>query len=340
MLFKQRCQRPQAPLTNDEKEALMKKTARLQQLIHGEQCFVLPGGGCALHGKIAEAAGFPAMYMSGMNVNASIFGTPDAGVLTMTEMAENAGRMARAIGIPLVADGDTGFGNAINVRRTVQEYIRAGVAGIQLEDQTAPKRCGFVTGKELISPEEAAGKIRAAVDAKKELDPDFVIIARTDARTAVGGGLEEVIRRLQSYKQAGADLLYMEGPLSLEEVREVRRHVEGPFTATTIELRPLPLPDLRTHQELGMCCVIVPSLIARPGYYESYRFAEDFMARGMDAYSQMLEEQKDHPLYEFRLFSFLGFPRIREMEAKYLSPENQRRYLESSGIYEPTTEDG
>lgn len=316
----------------------MKKTTRLQQMIHGDTCFVLPGGGCALHGRIAEAVGFQAMYMSGMNVNATIFGTPDAGVLTMNEMAENAGRMARAIHIPLVADGDTGFGNAVNVHRTVQEYIREGVAGIQLEDQTAPKRCGFVKGKELISVEEAAGKIRAAVDAKNKMDPDFVVIARTDARTAVDGGLEEVISRLQAYKRAGADLLYMEGPLSLEEVREVRKHVEGPFTATTIELRPLPLPDLRTHQELGMCCVIVPSLIARPGYYESYRFAEDFMSRGMDAYSQMLEDMKDHPLYEFRLFSFLGFPEIKEMEKKYLSPENQRRYHNSSGVYDPNAD--
>lgn len=311
----------------------MKKTARLQQMIHGDTCFVLPGGGCALHGKIAEAVGFQAMYMSGMNVNATIFGTPDAGVLTMNEMAENAGRMARAIHIPLVADGDTGFGNAIHVRRTVQEYIREGVAGIQLEDQTAPKRCGFVKGKELISIEEAAGKIRAAVDAKNEMDSDFVIIARTDARTAVDGGLDEVIRRLQAYKKAGADLLYMEGPLDSEEVREVRRHVEGPFTATTIEWRPL--PDLQAHQDLGMCCVIVPSLIARPGYYESYRFAEDFMSQGMAAYNRMLEKEKDHPLYEFRLFSFLGFPEIKEMEKRYLTPGNESRYQNSTGVYDP-----
>lgn len=316
----------------------MKKTTKLQELLHSGKCFVLPGGGCALHAKIAEAVGFQAAYMSGMNVNATIFGTPDSGLLTMNEMVENARRMAQAVDIPLVADADTGFGNAINVRRTVQEYIRAGVAGIHIEDQTSPKRCGFVKGKELISIEEAAGKIRAAVDAKRELDPDFVIIARTDARTAVGGGVEEVIRRLQAYKEAGADVLYMEGPLNLDEIRQVRSQVEGPFTATTIEFRPLPLPDLKTHQELGMACVIVPSLIARAGYYESYNFAKDFIERGMEAYSEFLDVQKDHPLYEFRLFSFLGFPEIKEMEKRYLSPENQKRYTQSMGVYDPGKE--
>ena len=316
----------------------MRNTTKLQNLLHSGECFVLPGGGCALHAKIAEAVGFKAAYMSGMNVNATIFGTPDAGLLTMSEMLENARRMAQAVKIPLVADGDTGFGNAINVRRTVQEFIRAGVAGIQLEDQTAPKRCGFVKGKELVSLEEAAGKIRAATDAKKELDSDFVIIARTDARTAVGGGIQEVIRRLRAYKEAGADLLYMEGPLSVEEIREVRAGVEGPFTATTIELRPLPLPDLQAHQELGMACVIIPSLVARPGYYGSYRFAERFIKQGMSAYSDLLEEEKNHPLYEFRLFSFLGFPEIKELEKKYLSADYQKRYQNSSGVYDPNDE--
>lgn len=318
----------------------MRKSTKLQELLKSGECFVLPGGGCALHAKIAEAVGFKAAYMSGMNVNATIFGTPDAGVLTMNEMVENAKRMANAVEIPLVADADTGFGNAINVRRTVQEYIRAGVAGIHIEDQTSPKRCGFVKGKELISIEEAAGKIRAAVDAKKELDPDFVIIARTDARTAVGGGLDEVIRRLRAYKEAGADLLYMEGPMNEEEILKVRASVDGPFTATTIEWRPLPLPTVEQHQKWGLSCVIVPSLIARPGYYASYDFAKKFMEQGMDAYSQMLEERKDHPLFEFRLFSFLGFPAIKEMEQKYLSPENQERYLRSTGVYDPSGESG
>ena len=185
----------------------MKKTTVLKRMIENNEFFVLPGGGCALHAKIAEAVGFKVAYMSGMNACATVFGVPDAGLLTLTEMVENAGRMANAVNIPLIADADQGFGNAINVRRTVQEYIRAGVAGIHIEDQVAPKRCGFVQGKQLVSIEEAAGKYRAAVDAKNELDPDFVIIARCDARTAANGGLDEVVRRLRAYKDAGVDML-------------------------------------------------------------------------------------------------------------------------------------
>lgn len=314
----------------------MKPTTVLKQMLEKKEFFVLPGGGCALHAKIAEAIGFKVAYMSGMNACAMIHGVPDAGLLTLTEMAENAGRMARAVQIPLVADADQGFGNAINVRRTVQEYIRAGVAGIHIEDQTAPKRCGFVQGKQLVSMEEAVGKYEAAVAAKNELDPDFVIIARCDARTAANGGLDEVIRRLQAYKKAGVDMLYMEGPLSVEEIREVRAAVDGPFTATTIELRPI--PSIQEHIEMGMSCVIVPSLISRAGYYESWDFAQDFMNRGMTAYNDILEKRKDHPIFEFELFKFLGFGAIRELEHKYLSAEAMEKYSNSTGVYNPNTD--
>ena len=311
----------------------MKKTTVLKRMIENNEFFVLPGGGCALHAKIAEAVGFKVAYMSGMNACATVFGVPDAGLLTLTEMVENAGRMANAVNIPLIADADQGFGNAINVRRTVQEYIRAGVAGIHIEDQVAPKRCGFVQGKQLESIEEAAGKYRAAVDAKNELDPDFVIIARCDARTAANGGLDEVVRRLRAYKEAGVDMLYMEGPLSVEEIRQVRAAVDGPFTATTIELRPI--PSLQEHIDLGMSCVIVPSLVSRAGYYESWDFAKEFMDRGMDAYNDILEKRKSHPIFEFEHFKFLGFGQIRELEGKYLSAEAMAKYTASSGVYNP-----
>lgn len=311
----------------------MKKTAILRDMLEHNEFFVLPGGGCALHAKIAEAIGFKVAYMSGMNTCATIFGVPDAGLLTMNEMVENAGRMAAAVDIPLISDADQGFGNAINVRRTVQEFIKAGVAGIHIEDQTSPKRCGFVKGKQLVSIEEAVGKYEAAVSAKNELDSDFVIIARCDARTAANGGLDEVICRLQAYKKAGVDILYMEGPLSIDEIKLVRAAVDGPFTATTIEMRPL--PSLQDHIDLGMACVIIPSLIARAGYYESWDFAVDFMNRGMDAYTDILENRKNNPLFEFELFKFLGFSKIRELEQRYLSKDAMEKYTTSKGVYEP-----
>lgn len=311
----------------------MKKTTKLKELFEREKIFVLPGGGCALHAKIAEAVGFEAAYMSGMNVCATIHGVPDAGLLTMTEMVENAKRMADAVDIPLLADADQGFGNAINVRRTVQEYIKAGVAGIHIEDQVAPKRCGFVQGKELVSIEEASGKFKAAVDAKMELDPDFVIIARCDARIAHNGGLEEVIKRLQAYKQFGVDVVYFEGPLTLNEITTVRNAVEGPLIATTIEMRPL--PSLEEQQELGVSACLIPSLIARSGYYASWNDAVDFMNRGMAAYDDILENNKENPLFEFKLFDFLGFPKIKEYEKKYIGEKSMEKYQDSTGVYEP-----
>jgi 2,3-dimethylmalate lyase len=311
----------------------MKKTTRLKGLFERGKIFVLPGGGCALHAKIAEAAGFEAAYMSGAFTCITIFGMPDAGLVTMTEMVENARRMAEAVSIPVLADSDQGFGNAINVRRTVQAYIQAGVAGIHIEDQVAPKRCGFVKGKELISIEEAVGKYQAAVDAKNELDPDFVIIARCDARTAVGGGLEAVIERLKAYKKAGVDVLYFEAPQSKEEIKTVRAKVAGPFMATPFALNPL--PHLQEQQEMGIAAALFPSLIVRAGYYGSWDHAFDFMRRGVQAENDALERYKDHPLYDFRIFDFIGFPKVREWEDKYLPEESRSKYEKSIGLYEP-----
>ena len=311
----------------------MKKTKKLQSLFHRDKIFVFAGGGCALHAKMAEAAGFEAAYMSGGNSCAIILGIPDAGLITMTEMVENARRMAEAVSIPLLSDSDQGFGNAINVRRTVQSFIRAGVAGIHIEDQVAPKRCGFVKGKEVISLEEAVGKYRAAVDAKMELDPDFVIVARCDARTAVDGGLDEVIVRLKEYKKAGVDVLYFEAPQSREEIKAVRAEVEGPLMATLVALDPP--PSLEAQQELGLAAAFFPRLMAQAGYVASWDYAIDFMKRGVQAEIDFKEQYKGHPIYGFGLFDLVGFPKVRELEEKYLPKEAMTKYQRSMGLYEP-----
>src|SRR5207244_1461232 len=155
-------------------------------------------------------------------------GLPDAGLVTLTEMVANARYIAAAVSVPLIADADSGFGNAINAMRTVREFITAGVAGIHIEDQVAPKRCGHVAGREVIEIEEAAGKIRAAAAARDELDPDFVLIARTDARGAHGGSLDDAIRRANAYLVAGADMAFVEGPTSVDEVKRICAEVKGP----------------------------------------------------------------------------------------------------------------
>ena len=192
----------------------MKATTKLRQMLNSGDMVVAPFVLNALHARIAEAVGFQAVYMTGAGTAAER-GFPDVGLLTMTEMVANAKYIAGAIDIPVICDADSGYGNALNVRRAVREYEAAGVAAIHLEDQAFPKKCGFFEGKQVIPLEEHAQKIRAALDART--DPDFVIIARCDAYAVTGW--EDTIRRCNAYIEAGADLVFVDGIKSPEDIR-------------------------------------------------------------------------------------------------------------------------
>src|SRR5204863_1763998 len=174
-------------------ESTMRTTTRLRQLLDARRTIVAPGCYNALSAKILDGVGFPALYMTGYGTSLALLGMPDAGLATMTEMHLNARYIANAVDVPVIADADNGYGNAINVMRTVREYIHTGVAGVHIEDQVIPKRCGHVAGRRVIPLAEAVGKYRAADAVRRELDPDFVLIARTDARGAHGGSLEAAI---------------------------------------------------------------------------------------------------------------------------------------------------
>ena len=192
---------------------------------------VLPGIYDALSATLVERHGFPGAYMSGAAVSMAMGGVPDLGLLTMTEMSTQAARLAGILSGPLVADADTGFGNALNVQRTVVEYERAGVAGLHIEDQTFPKRCGHLSGKSVIPSEEFVEKMRAAVEART--DPDLVLIARTDARGPLG--FTEAVRRANVYLEAGADLIFIEAPQTIDEVSSIPVRVEGPVMFNIVE---------------------------------------------------------------------------------------------------------
>lgn len=193
----------------------MRATARLRELLAGEGMLLAPFVYDGFTARIAEEAGFDAAYMSGFATSMSR-GLPDVGLLTQTEMTQNAAVVASAVGVPVIADADTGYGNAINVRRTVREYERAGAAGVHIEDQVAPKKCGFFDGKQVIGLEEAALKIRAAAEART--DPDFVIIGRTDALAV--NGWDDAERRCRAFADAGADLVFVDGVRTRDELRE------------------------------------------------------------------------------------------------------------------------
>src|SRR3989442_13625709 len=194
----------------------MRATSKLGELLKAGPTPL--GAGCyhALSARILAEVGFPAVYMTGYGTSLALLGMPDAGLATMTEMHLNARYIANAVPVPVIADADNGYGNAINVMRTIREYIGTGVAGIHIEDQAIPKRCGHVAGRRGSPIEEAGGKNRAADAVRRELDPDFVLIARTDARGARGGSLDEAIRRANAYLEAGADLPFVGGPTSVE----------------------------------------------------------------------------------------------------------------------------
>lgn len=199
----------------------------LMERLEGDDILYALGGYDALSAKMAYQAGADAVYMSGSSVAASVTGESDVGLTTMTEMANRAHEMAGAIDVPLITDADTGYGNPLNVRRTVREFERAGVTAIQIEDQTFPKRCGHFEGKDVIPAREFEQKIRSAVDARES--DDFLIVARTDA--AAVHGIDNAIERAQRYQEAGADLNFVEAPTSVEEMERINEEVPGPNIA-------------------------------------------------------------------------------------------------------------
>jgi 2-methylisocitrate lyase-like PEP mutase family enzyme len=198
------------------------RNARLRELLR-KQPLIIPGAHDGLSARLVEQAGFDAVYMGGYAATGSLLGRPDMSLLTGTEMIENARRMAQAVSIPMVADADTGYGNAINVIRTVHDYEQTGVSGIHLEDQTAPKRCGHMAGKNVIAAGEMAGKVKAAVAARS--DSDFVIIARTDALAI--HGVDDAIERGRRYADAGADVIWVEAPTTEAQMERITRGLSG-----------------------------------------------------------------------------------------------------------------
>lgn len=203
---------------NDE----MKNTTKLRQMLNSGEMLVAPFVLNALHARIAESVGFQAVYMTGAGTSAEK-GFPDVGLLTMTEMVANAKYIANAVNIPVICDADTGYGNPLNVRRTIREYEMAGVAGVHIEDQLFPKKCGFFEGKQVIPQKEAVQKIRAAKDARN--DPDFVVIARCDAYAVTGW--EDTVSRCNAYVAAGADLVFVDGIKSEDEIRNYAKDMAG-----------------------------------------------------------------------------------------------------------------
>src|SRR5215468_417996 len=234
----------------------MRASTRLRQMLKEPGIIVAPGAYDGFSARLIEAAEFRCVYMTGAGTAASHLGQPDLGLATLTEMANHAGHLASALSIPLIADADTGYGNALNVVRTIREYERAGVAGLHLEDQVAPKKCGHIAGKQVVPAGEFAQKIRAAADART--DPDLVIIARTDARAVTG--LDDAIERANRYAEAGADVIFFEAPQTEDEIQRVAREVKAPLLANMVIGGKTPAIKVAELERLGFKIVIFPAV--------------------------------------------------------------------------------
>jgi methylisocitrate lyase len=271
----------------NQSEALLKpasnKPALLRQALRSGKTLAVPGAFNAITAKIIEKCGFEAVYISGAGLNNGVAGYPDIGFMTQTEMAQMAGYIARSVNIPAIADGDNGYGEAINVFRTVQEYERAGLSGIHLEDQVSPKRCGHLNGKQVISQEAMVEKVRAAVSARQ--NPDFLIIARIDSKAVYG--YDDALARSKACLEAGADMIFPEALETPEEFAAFARDLKGPLLANMTEFGKTPYLTLQEFEAFGYNIVIYPMT----GFRIMMKAVEDAMVelKQTGTQKQMLE---------------------------------------------------
>ncbi|MCC6531259.1 MAG: isocitrate lyase/PEP mutase family protein [Burkholderiales bacterium] len=293
-------------------------TTRLKSLLSGSRCIVAPGVADAFAARMVAMEGFEACYMTGFGTSLTRLGMPDIGLLTMSEMVDNAARIVDACALPLVADADTGYGNPMNVRRTIHEYERAGVAAVHLEDQAWPKRCGHLAGKRVIPVMEMEAKLKAAVDSRR--DPDFLVIARTDAIAVEG--FDAALERAERYRAAGADVLFVEAPTSTAQLEQIGRRFAG-------------IPLLYNMAASGKTPDLDNAAMARLGFRIAI-FPNWLLLAAIPAMRRMLKELKQKggvadirgEVATFKEFTEIaGLPEVQALEDRYGLPEDQRAGL-------------
>ena len=315
----------------------MKKTTRLRQLIHRQgKVLTILHPPTAAHGRIMERAGCEAAFVGTSGVVGTYTGLADVGTATMTECVQIAGWIANSVGFPIIMDGDTGHGGVMAVRRMVRECIRAGIAGVRIDDQPIEgKRRTQSAGLEVVPLEHAIARYRAAVDMKNELDPDFVIMSQCYARDAANGGLEECVRRLAAYKsEAGVDWVQFESPHSVEEIKRCRAAVSGPFSFMKGKLpRFLGLDE---HLALGVNIAWYPGFTHQVTWAALWDFMQDFQARGIAAWEDFTESRKSRPFPHPEIGADgEGLAKQRELEERYFSAATLDKYRRSTGGEQP-----
>ena len=284
------------------------KRAQLAQRLKQPGVVVVPGVFELISAKIADGMDFDCLYMTGYGVVASHLGLPDAGLATYSDMVNRVAQMAKMTRTPFIADADTGYGGLLNVQHTVQGYEAAGACAIQLEDQEFPKKCGHMLGRRVIAAQDMAAKVRVAVESRA--DRNFLVIARTDARTTLG--LDEALHRAELYLKAGADVLFVESPESIDEMRAIGERFKGvPLLANMVEGGRTPLLSKAELEEIGYKIAIFPAL----GFLATGAALRNVFG---ELKRQGSSKSMSTPLYDFKAFSeLMGFERIAEFDRRY-----------------------
>ncbi len=308
-----------------------KMSKQLRDRVEQPGILVKPGAYNALSAKIIEDAGFQCCGISGYAVSVSLLGKPDVGLITSNELSMITRYVTSVVNIPVLVDVDTGFGNAINVMRTTEDFIKAGAAAIHLEDQVSPKRCGHVAGKQVLPIEEAVGKYRAASKVRDELDKDFMILARTDARGVAGGTLDDVIVRAQAYVEAGADMIFPEGLVSEEEIERVCNEVPVPihYNRTGVS----PMISKEKLESYGVKMVSNATGALRTTARAIWDYMCEFQERDVSFVNEFLEQGREHPTGD--LHAFVGFSEIKSLEKEFLPSKDVAEKYQGSLGFQP-----
>ena len=280
---------------------------KLSRMIKSKKPLVIPGVYDAIGAKIAEKVGFDAMFQTGYGTSATLFGMPDYGFIGATETVDNARRISNAISVPLIVDSDTGYGNALSVWKLVKELESAGAAGIFLEDQKWPKRCGHMQGKEVIPQEEYTEKLGAAIDARE--NKDFIIVARTDSRAIEG--LEAAIERGIQNKKTGADAVFIEAPRSLNEMKKIGKEIKAPLVANMIEGGATPMNSAQTLNKIGFNIILYPLSVLFANTFATMNILQELKNTGTTA----KYKQKVVNFDQFN--SLVELDKFKKMETKY-----------------------
>ncbi len=307
------------------------KGAQLRELLRRPELLVMPGGFGPLFARVAEEAGFEAFFLAGSQTSAFLFGVPDAGIIGLRDMVDHARHVTARTRLPVMVDADTGFGNAVGVYFTVQEYIRAGAAALNIEDQEAPKKSGTGAGRRCISRAEAVGKVKAAVAARDELDREFVICARCDLVGAEGGTFEAALDRCVAYvEEGGADLIWINTLQSREQIEQACRRIPAPVLPAYGG--PPPSPALEEWQSFGAKVALYPALTTNVALQAAWDLLHDFKQRGTAALEDAAARARSSPWGVADRARLVGSDQIADLERRFLPPDVQRDYDRTFGF--------